>query len=247
MPDDCQTIQPLLAGYALGGLEAEEGQQVEAHLDGCPACRALLREYQAVAEALLLAVPPAPPPAGMRSRLADLIGAEAAHPVKRGPDRRAGARWWALGVGLAGLLVVNLIGLVQLSGVRQDQSRLQEALGQSQVAQAIAAYPGAQSVLIEGDSAYGTMVFDPERSVAAVYTWGLAPLPADQTYQIWLRTAEGERTGGGTFQSGAEKSFTLVVIRAPQTMQAYSGVGVTIEPAGGSRAPTGASVLGGDF
>jgi anti-sigma-K factor RskA len=244
MPEECQTIQPLLAAYALGSLEAEGRQQVEQHAGECPACRDLLADYQTIAAGLLQAVPGVTPSRAIRARLSDLVGAERRPSL---PARREAVVRWGLGLALVCLVALNLLGLAQLAQLKQAQTQLQQAMGQDQVAQAIAAYPAARSVLVEGQSAYGTIVFDPERPVAAVYTWGLTPLPEAQTYQIWLRTADGGRVSGGTFQSAAEKGFTLVVVRAAQPMGTYSGVGVTIEPAGGSDSPTGASVLGGDF
>ncbi len=102
-------------------------------------------------------------------------------------------------------------------------------------------------MLFEGQDAYGTIVFDPDRPVAAMYAWGLEPLPPGRTYQVWLRTRSDGRVSAGTFQSTGGKTFTLVVIRAPDPLQAYAGFGVTIEPEGGSPAPIGTNVLSGDF
>ncbi len=249
MADDCQNIEPLLAAHALGSLEGDEKAQVEAHLPACPSCRVLWSEYRAVADGLLMAVPEAMPPDNLRRSLARRVaGPAGALPASNGAaDRRLTSWRFAFGVAIAGLLLVNLVLLQQVIGLRQDQTRLQQELGAGQIAQAIAAYPDAQSVLIEGQDAYGTLVYDPARPVAAMYTWGLQPLPAGQTYQVWLRTGDDGRVSGGTFNSSGGKAFTLVVIRAPDPLQDFSGFGVTIEPEGGSLAPTGPNVLGGDL
>jgi len=249
MANDCRNIEPLLAAYALGSLEGEERAQVDGHLPACPDCRARLAEYRAVADGLLMAVPGSAPPARLRQALVGQIEGEAVtrSVSKEGPARRISAWNFALGLGLAAMLLVNLVLLQQVIGLRQDQARLQQELSAGQIAQAIAAYPAAQSVLIEGKDAYGTVVYDPDRPVAAMYTWGLQPLPSGQTYQMWLRTTSGDRVSGGTFDSSGGKAFTLVVIRAPDPLEAYSGFGVTIEPEGGSPAPTGPNVLGGSF
>jgi anti-sigma-K factor RskA len=249
MANDCRNIEPLLAAYALDSLEGEERAQVDAHLPACPDCRARLAEYRAVADGLLMAVPAAAPPARLRQGLVDRIG-KSTDPKSAPAERRArrSSPWsFAFGLGLAAMLLVNLVLLQQVIGLRQDQARLQQELGTGQIAQAIAAYPAAQSVLIEGKDAYGTLVYDPDRPVAAMYTWGLQPLPSGQTYQVWLRTTSGDRVSGGTFDSSGSKAFTLVVIRAPDPLQTYSGFGVTIEPEGGSPAPSGPNVLGGSF
>lgn len=249
MANECRNIEPLLAAYALDSLEGEEKAQVEAHLPACPDCRALLADYRSVADGLLMAVPGSAPPTRLRQALVERIGAGKA--VRSAPAQTRVNRYspWrlALGVGMAAVFLVNLLLLQQVIGLRQDQVRLQQELGSEQVAQAIAAYPDAESVLIEGKDAYGTIVYDPDRPVAAMYTWGLEPLPSGQTYQVWLRTASDGRVSGGTFDSSSGKAFTLVVIHAPEPLQAYSGFGVTIEPEGGSPAPTGPNVLSGDL
>ncbi len=249
MANDCRNIEPLLAAYALDSLEGEERAQVDGHLPACPDCRARLAEYRAVADGLLMAVPGSAPPARLRQALVDRTGQSTdpkSAPAEM-PARRFSHWSFAFGLGLAAMLLLNLVLLQQVIGLRQDQARLQQELGAGQIAQAIAAYPAAQSVLIEGKDAYGTLVYDPDRPVAAMYTWGLMPLPSGQSYQVWLRTTNGDRVSGGTFDSSGGKAFTLVVIRAPDPLEAYSGFGVTIEPAGGSPAPTGPNVLGGSF
>jgi anti-sigma-K factor RskA len=249
MADDCQVIEPLLAAYALDSLEGTDRARVEAHLPSCAGCRASLSDYRAVADGLLMSVPEVAPPPAIRQALLQAMGKPVAADSRsrRSPGERFPAWRWALGLGVAGVLVANLVLLQEVIGLRQDQARLQQELGSGQIAQAIAAYPGAQSVLIEGQDAYGTIVYDPQRPVAAMYTWGLQPLPAGQTYQVWLRDGADERVSGGTFNSVGGKAFTLVVIRAPQPIRAYSGFGVTVEPEGGSPGPTGPNVLGGDF
>jgi anti-sigma-K factor RskA len=79
--------------------------------------------------------------------------------------------------------------------------------------------------------------------VAALIVWKLPALPADQTYQIWLIDPKGNRTSGGTFSSETSQPFTTVSIFAPASFSNYKGIGVTVEPAGGSTAPTGMNVF----
>jgi anti-sigma-K factor RskA len=248
MSSECQSIEPLLPAYAVGSLEGDDVARVESHLPACPNCRALLSEYRSVAEGLLMAVPAVQPPDKVRR---ELIRQTESHSDRVSADnlpvQRTSLWRWALAAGVAAVLLVNIFLLQQVVALRQEQVRLEQNLSSGQVAQAIAAYPGARSALIQGDEAYGTVVYDPDRSVAAMYAWGLPPLPAGKTYQVWLRGAGDERVSGGVFGSIGAKAFTLTVVRAPDPLQNYSGVGVTIEPDGGSPAPTGPNVLKGDF
>ena len=63
--------------YALGALGGDEAREFEGHLaGGCEACAAELREFEAVARDLCLAVPEAEPPAAVRGRLLALVSEE---------------------------------------------------------------------------------------------------------------------------------------------------------------------------
>ena len=63
--------------YALGALGQHEARAFAEHLaEGCEACEAELRPFEAVVGALGLAAPPAEPPAGVRGKLLDLLARE---------------------------------------------------------------------------------------------------------------------------------------------------------------------------
>jgi anti-sigma factor RsiW len=59
---DCHETREILEEYQRRALEPDRARAVEAHLAGCPACRAMLAREEAVAQ-LVQAVPrsPAPP------------------------------------------------------------------------------------------------------------------------------------------------------------------------------------------
>ncbi|MEP6482127.1 MAG: anti-sigma factor, partial [Rhodoglobus sp.] len=69
---------------------------------------------------------------------------------------------------------------------------------------------------------------------AALIVDGLAELPADKVYELWYIDGSGAR-GAGTFTVGSAGSTWRVL---DGTMRAGDTVGVTVEPAGGSKAPT---------
>ncbi len=131
MADDCREIEPLLAEYALNSLEDDERAQVESHLPSCPNCSALLSEYRAVAEGLLMALPDAAPPDGLRQALMLRMETTAnAASAARQPFGRRFSLWrLALGTAVAAVLLVNLALLQQVLGLRQDQARLQSRAG----------------------------------------------------------------------------------------------------------------------
>src|SRR6185295_4256176 len=97
--EDCRHWKESLGAYALNHLSREERAGVEAHLEGCAACRAEADSLMSVAQLLPHADPaqfgPAPqPPPELGKRIATTIGAE------RRAQRRQ--RRWRFGLGLGG-------------------------------------------------------------------------------------------------------------------------------------------------
>jgi hypothetical protein len=95
----CREWREALGAYALGHLPEDEGASLEAHLEGCPDCRAEADSLLAIAQRLPHADPaqfgPAPtPPPELGRRIAATIGAE-----KRSKRRHRRLR---LGLGLSG-------------------------------------------------------------------------------------------------------------------------------------------------
>lgn len=99
----CREWREALGAYALGHLPDEERAGLEAHLEGCPDCRAETESLLAVAERLPHADParfgPAPtPPPELGRRIAATIGTE-----RRSQRRHRRLR---LGLGLSGAAAV---------------------------------------------------------------------------------------------------------------------------------------------
>jgi anti-sigma-K factor RskA len=94
------------------------------------------------------------------------------------------------------------------------------------------AAPDATGLLVlSQDGQHGTVVVD-----------RLPVLSDDWEYQLWL-IKDGQRTSGGVF-SVNQDGYGWLWIKSPQPLSSYSGFGITIEPFGGSPAPTGDKVLG---
>ncbi|HXV44599.1 MAG TPA: anti-sigma factor [Anaerolineae bacterium] len=72
---------------------------------------------------------------------------------------------------------------------------------------------------------------------------GLEPLPTDQTYQLWLIPADGPPESAGLLAVQANAP-TWLTLPLPAETQDFAAVGVSIEPAGGSPAPTTVVLLG---
>jgi Putative zinc-finger len=114
--DGCRHWKEELGAYALGHLSGEERAALEAHLEGCPACRAEADSLFAVSRLLPHADPerfgPAPqPPAELGKRIAATIGGE------RRSKRRQRRLRFGLGFGgAAAATAMAVLAIFVLSG-----------------------------------------------------------------------------------------------------------------------------------
>ncbi len=242
--DEHAPFRENIPAYALGALDAADVTALESHLRTCESCRNELAEYRALGDILLMATPPAAPPAALRKRLqAQLPSAQKA----------ARPRWtWnfgqlALGLAMLALLALNLFTFSQLRLVQRQQARLSTEVEDAQVALMMLSSPSTQTVFIQGTSASGAILLDKGQNEAVMIVEGLPPLPSDQIYQIWLILPDGSRVSGGLFRPQTKDSYTTKAIASGQTISGYIGIGVTVEPAGGSDHPTGERMFKVDF
>jgi hypothetical protein len=70
----------------------------------------------------------------------------------------------------------------------------------------------------------------------------LPPLPADQTYQLWLIPEQGDPMSADLVQVDETGMSTMLIPMAIQPKD-FAAVGLSIEPARGSQQPTGPIVL----
>lgn len=250
---DQRSIDELAAAYALDALDPAERALFEA--GASPEARA---EAEAMAgTASLLSGDEVAPPPSLRANLLDAISAEPQLPAVAAPialpvrgerapersdasattepprrvgpaERRARARWrplrmaGAVAAGAALLAGGVAIG-TQLGGPSQ-----QEALG----AVVSAADARSSEVELEG-GATATLVWSGERGQSVILFDGLEAAPQGQTYQAWYIDASGP-TSAGIFQAAAGSTAVLL----EGQLDAGVVVGVTVEPEGGSDAPT---------
>jgi anti-sigma-K factor RskA len=99
------------------------------------------------------------------------------------------------------------------------------------------------SAPVTGSTATGFVLISADGEDGALIVDGLPPLKEGQEYQLWL-IRDGQRISGAVFSTD-ENNYGGTRIRAPRSLLDYSAVGITIEPEGGSPAPTGTQVLGG--
>ena len=126
----------------------------------------------------------------------------------------------------------------------QDYQIILQQNRASQTAFSLMSYPDSQVVVINDQHIYGTLVYDPQGQIAVLNVWGLAPLQEGEDYQVWLIEPDQTRVSGGVFQPMEGFEYTVFVIESPSSLESFTGLGVTVEPAGGSPGPTGERVFG---
>lgn len=230
----------LLPAYTLDCLDEEDLVRVAEHLAQCADCRAELRSYQTVAAQLALATPDVAPPDDLKARLMDRI-----EPRQLTTPAQPRTSWWdklahvmqhaSPAWGLAGLLVIAALVISNLwlwGQLSSQQSTTQPGTLRTIALMSTQAVPEATGlIVVSADGEHGTLVVD-----------GLPPLDQEHQYQLWL-IRNGQRTSGGVFSVDPD-GYGSLWVSSPQPLSSYSSFGITIEPAGGSPAPTGQQVLG---
>jgi anti-sigma factor RsiW len=217
-----------LWAFALGDLDPARSAAIERHLGGCLACRRRVRAWRRDLEATVDALPAVPPTAEARERA--LAAARAALP--RPPStagRPRSARPAASGIGrrLAPALAVAIV--LATSGVawqRHDAWRAVEA-----ERAIVAAWLTRDDVVRlslpreePGSRSPGTVMVADD-GVVLVVMRGAAP--AGRDFQVWGQDERGATSLG---------TVAGTVLRADASR--FREVWVTLEPSGGSAAPT---------
>ncbi len=242
--DEHSHIRENIPAYAIGTLDAEDIRALESHLQTCESCRSELADYRALSDGLLTALPPKPPSAALRKRLQSQLPSA----QKRSRPR---VSWsfgqLAMGTALVLLVLFNLFSFLQMRQVQNQQTAMLQQLKTNQFALSMLAYPSTQAFPISGDHLSGSVLLDRERNTVALVMWHLPELSGNQTYQAWLIEPDGHRVSAGIFRPQNTSAYTTQPIYAKQDVSNFVGVGVTIEPAGGSDQPTGARLFVVDF
>jgi len=233
-----------IPAYALGALDADDAAALESHLETCTSCRTELTEYRDLSESLLTAIPPKQPSAMLRRQLQSRLPSAR---EKSFPQFQWNISRLAAGLAAVVLLAMNFSLLKQIRQIQSQQTQLVNQMDDAQVALAMLSYPGVERLSIDGENLAGSLLLDNDRNIAALIVWNMPQLQENQTFQIWLIDPQGGRVGAGIFRPKTDRTYTTQVISTDKGFSNFVGIGVTVEPAGGSDQPTGERVLKVDF
>jgi anti-sigma-K factor RskA len=234
----------LLAPLALDALDADVRGHVEIHVETCSDCQRELDELREVASALGTTVDS--PPEHLWAKIASHLYDEehgavtalppllADYPISETRRARRVVRRARVVVAttlLAAAAAILALAL-NLSSESNRVTNLQSALASSAVNQALVT-PGHQLVALSGSDHQTLATFVVLRNgTGYLVDSKMAPLPAGKTYQLWGFVAGKPISIGIMGSRPRQVSFTLASLPAPTTL------GVTVEPASGSPAPT---------
>jgi hypothetical protein len=227
-------IHALSGASAVDALEPEEKALFEAHLAACAVCQAEVADLQE-ATVLMAGAAAVEPPPELRDRVLAGIGAvrplppeapstsETPAKVRALPVRR---RLTAVAVAAALLGVAGTGTVVWHEATTSDQGRLT-------VADRVLRASDAKRVdLTLGGRASASVIRSVSEGKAVLITRGMPAAPADHVYELWLQTPAGTMVPAGLMRGGS----TTVVLDGDATNA--TAAGITVEPKGGSEAPT---------
>lgn len=232
----------LLELYALGLLDDAESAAVERVLAADPAARERLRELRGVTAMLAIDLEPLQPSPDLKERIlraarADLEDNGSVAPARPPTplDVRRGRRdAWAARLGWA----VAAVLAVALAGSLVWNARLRDELADRPRTLVFTVSGSDQAVGVRGE-----VLVIGDDGEAILKLAGLPPLERGQVYQVWL--IDGQTPiPDVTFVADAAGLASVGVIG---DVAGRDGLGITIEPAGGSQQPTSPVIISSDF
>jgi anti-sigma-K factor RskA len=234
----CDELRELLPTYALGAASIEESRRVQELLPLCPEVEPELREFATIAMGLAKTTPHMSPPAGLEAKLIRAIQTPNAPAVVK-PVRNFPV-WQGLAVAaLATLFLTNILLIWQLSN---SQTQL-EQLRNNQLELATVIQNPAVRLIGDNDTVQAVVYVDDSENRLWLASNSLSSLPAESTYQLWLI---GDSVASvGVF--GVQNGQAFIAFSPENPITDFSTLGISIEPQGGSQAPTTTPIAIGDL
>lgn len=238
--------------YALDAVSDDERAMIDDYIKDAPERPEFLERVGQARETLAVSfVPEEEPPAGLFDNIMERITKDAATqppvqpeaPTEASPavddlaaarmrreerTRASGARRWIVGAAAAAVIALGGIGVGTYVSAQNDP--VNQVLQAQDVQKKSAPVPGGGTATISASSAKDSFV---------VLMDGVAPAPDGKVYQLWTLPKDGS----APVPQGTMDAQTLSKPAVVKGLSSASSVAITVEPTGGSNAPTTAPVL----
>jgi anti-sigma factor RsiW len=263
----CDEVLNLIPAYAFGAADPEETRLVERHLHECPEALVELSTYSEMRDGMLFDAPLVAAPPQLAGRIAQIPKTKqgtslpnastsqtlphkpAASPTVKTPTA-INFGWAAAAAALMLIIVSNLYWFTQLRAVQTQQDEALTLV--TEQARAIAALSSGEiqettltSADVTASESNGSLLWSRDQQVAVLRVDNLPAITQEQTYQLWLLAGD-QPTSAGIFRVNPA-GVGVLVLSPESAMTAFDGVGITLEPAGGSPAPTTPVLLFGEI
>ncbi|MFD3313163.1 anti-sigma factor domain-containing protein [Streptomyces sp. NPDC058694] len=234
-------LHTLTGAYALHALSDEEREAFKRHLAACEPCAQETAELSATAARLGLAVSLTPRPV-LREQVLRRITTVRQETPREPALSRSGRKSlpgrllsrWALAACLA---AAAALGGTTVWQHQRAEDALQEARQSVQETDRIAAVLAAPDARTRATTlpggATGTVTVSDRQDKAVFVVSGMADPPQGKVYQLWFDDG-GTMRSAGLMDPGRSDQSVLM----HGALDGASGMGITIEPTGGSEQPT---------
>lgn len=233
-------LHTLTGAYALDALSPREAREFARHLTECDACSREVVELRETAARLAFAVAEVPP-AALRERVMAAIPdvrqlpppARAAEvvPISRARSWRKRLPYLAAAACLAGAVAAG--GVAVQAEYDAQHSRVQAERQASDLAALLAAPDATYHATAVGGGGRATVVSSAAQDRSAFVYRDLPKLSDSRVYELWY-SHNGTMTPAGLVDPAHASGATLLT----GVGAGADGVGLTVEPHGGSRTPT---------
>lgn len=229
-------IHKLSGAYSVDALDDLERARFEQHLADCEDCRAEVHELREAASRLADTTATTPP-AGLRdSVLTGISQVRPLPPITPASGRGRRRPGWLPLLMVAALVLVAGVGVAawQPWGSPEPPPTAAERVLQA---------PDAQTVSVDlGEAGRARVVRSATENRAVIITEDMVSAPEGKVYELWFQTPEDDMVPAGLMPPRPDQTVVLDGPAAEAT-----AVGITIEPAGGSPAPTSEPIALFDF
>ncbi len=236
-------VHALTGAYAVNAIDDEfEREKFERHMRRCQQCTGEVRSLIETSTRIAFGAS-RPPPSSMRNSVLSAISNTRQLPPIVDHRKPRAPHWWtgrmpmlsySLAMATVGVAIVLLIALV---GTRHE---LDQVRARSAVLAAVLS-AGDSHAVTQTISSGGrvTLVYSLHKHAMIVTTHGLAAPPPGKVYQLWFIGPPTTRSAGFLPGNSAGRAGPVL----SSGLARGDTIGITIEPAGGTRKPTTTPIL----